>query len=213
MDFNEIKTFIDTNKDSNEELKTYLQGFNKVTVEGVQKFLTEDKDAKSWLDSTKDQHANKHLETWKTNNFQKELETEITKRFPQADPKDLKIKEFELKLEQMQKETFKKELQNSAIKTATEKQIPVQLIDYLLGSDLETTNSNISNFESVFNEYVQKQVEARIGDRSHTPPKGGNQSNSEIDGLEIERQSALKASNMPLAISLKNKIVALQNKK
>ncbi|KNY26336.1 hypothetical protein [Pseudobacteroides cellulosolvens] len=30
MDFNEIKTFIESNKDSNEELKTYLQGLWKL---------------------------------------------------------------------------------------------------------------------------------------------------------------------------------------
>lgn len=211
--FAEVQTWIDTNKESNEELKTYLQGFNKVTVEGVQKFLNEDKDGKSWLDSTKDQHANKYLETWKTNNFQKEIDAEIKKRFPEADPKDVQLKELELKLEQMQKETFKKELTNVAIKTATEKQLPVQLIDYLLGNDLESTNKNIETFESVFNEYVQKQIEARIVGNSHVPPKGGQSVNPELQALEVEYQTAMKAGNMPWAIAIKNKMVALQNKK
>jgi hypothetical protein len=211
--FKEVQAWIDTNKESNEELKTYLQGFNKITVEGVQRFLNEDKDAKSWFDSEKDKHGSKSLETWKTNNLQKEIEAEIKKRFPDADPKDVKMKELELKLEQMQKETFKKELINSAIKTATEKELPIKLVDYLLGSDLETTNKNIETFETIFNEHIQKQVEARISGNSHVPPKGGQGGKTEIEALEVERQAALKAGNMPLAISLKNKIVTLQNKK
>jgi len=213
MEFNDIKTFIDTNKDSNEELKTYLQGFNKVTVEGVQKFLTEDKDAKSWLDSTKDQHANKHLETWKTNQLQKLINEEVMKRNPSKTPLEIEVETLKADIAKKEAEYAKKELHGSVTKTLAEKQLDARFADYLLGSDLETTNSNIANFESVFNEFVQKQVEARIGDRSHTPPKGGNQSNSEIDGLEVEYQAAMKASNMPLAISLKNKIVALRNKK
>ncbi|WP_051983571.1 DUF4355 domain-containing protein [Pseudobacteroides cellulosolvens] len=181
MDFNEIKTFIESNKDSNEELKTYLQG---------------------------------SLETWKTNNLQKEIDTEIKKRFPEADPKDIKMKELELKLEQMQKETFKKELTNSAIKTATEKQLPVSIIDFILGADLESTNKNIETFEAIFNDHIQKQVEARIAGNSYVPPNGGgSNNNSELQALQAEYATAMSNGNMPLAIAIKNKMVALQNKK
>lgn len=217
MDFNDIKNFIETNKDSNEELKTYLQGFNKVTVEGVQKFLNEDKDAKSWFDSERDKHAEKAKktfeETFKTNELPKLLEAEIKKRYPEADPKDLKMKELEIEIQKMKQESFKKELSNTAIKTATEKQLPIQMIDFLLGTDLESTNKNIETFETILNDYVQKQVEARISGNSYVPNKGNNNNNSELQVLQTEYDNAMKASNMPLAIAIKNKMVALQNKK
>lgn len=174
MEFNEIKDFIEANKETNNDLKTYLQGFNTLSVEGVQKFVNENKDAKSWLDSQKDQHYNKAFSTWKESNLQKEIDAEIKKRFPDADPKDVALKELQLKLEKMEKDSFKKELTNSAIKTATEKELPIQLIDFLLGTDLESTNKNIDTFKSIFDNHIQKQVEARIQGNSYTPPKGGN---------------------------------------
>lgn len=213
MDLNEVKSFIESNKD-NEEVKTYLQGFNAMSVDSVSKFLNENKDAKSWFDSEKDKHGSKSLETWKTNNLQKTIDEEIKKRFPEADPKDIKMKELELKLENMQKEAFKKELTNTAIKTATEKQLPLEIIDFLLGSDLETTNKNIETFKNIFDGYVQKNVEARISNNAYTPPSGGgNTQNSEVQALQIDHEKALQSGNMPLAIAIKNKIVAIQNKK
>lgn len=213
MEFNEIKEFIEANKETNNDLKAYLQGFNTLSVEGVQKFVSENKDARAWMDSEKDKHSSKSLETWKINNLEKLIDDEVQKRNPTADPKDVKIKELEAKFEQMQKDAFKKELTNSAIKTATIKNLPTELVDFMLGADLDSTNKNIELFETAINDYVQKQVEARIQNNSYTPPKGGSNNNTELQSLQLEYDNAMKAGNMPLAISLKNKIVAIQNKK
>jgi hypothetical protein len=208
MEFNEIKEFIEANKETNNDLKTYLQGFNTLSVEGVQKFVNENKDAKSWLDSERDKHSSKSLETWKTNNLQKEIDAEIAKRFPTADPKDVKMKELEAKLEQMQKDSFKKELTNSAIKTATEKELPIQLIDFLLGTDLESTNKNIDTFKSIFDSHIQKQVEARIQSNSYTPPSGGNKDYKgknpwSQDSFNLTEQAKILQENPELAKILK----------
>jgi hypothetical protein len=173
MTFEEVKTWIEANKATDEGLKAYLQGLNVITVESVQKFLNDNKDGKSWFDSEKDKHGTKSLDTWKTNNLQKEIDAEIKKRFPEADPKDLKMKELELKLEQMLKDTSRKELTNKALKLATEKKLPIEIIDFLIGETEEVTMSNLTKFETVFNSHVQALVEERIKGDSYVPPKGG----------------------------------------
>lgn len=38
MDLNEVKQFIETNKEKT-EVKEYLQGLNKISVEGIEKFV------------------------------------------------------------------------------------------------------------------------------------------------------------------------------
>lgn len=44
-------------------------------------------------------------------------------------------------------------------------------------------------------------------------PNGDPNKKTELQALELEHQNALKAKNMPLAVMIKNKISALQNKK
>lgn len=45
MNIEEVKNFINDNKES-EEVKTYLQDLNKVNVEGIEKYVTEDEEGK-----------------------------------------------------------------------------------------------------------------------------------------------------------------------
>jgi hypothetical protein len=173
MNWEEVKAWIESNKATDEGLKAYLQGLATPTVEGIQKFLNDSTDGKNWLNSEKDKHYNKAFETWKTNNYQKEIDAEIKKRFPEADPKDLKVKELELMLQNMQKDTLKKELTNKALKVATEKKLPIEIIEFMLGETEELTLANLTNFEKVFNTHVQTLVEERIKGNSYVPPKGG----------------------------------------
>jgi hypothetical protein len=80
MSFEEVKQYIEENKNS-EELKVYLQGIT--TVEGVQKFLSGNEDGKRFLDSEKDKHLTKGLDTWKANNLQKEIDKKISALYPE----------------------------------------------------------------------------------------------------------------------------------
>lgn len=74
MTFEEVKKYMEENKDS-DEVKAYLQGL--VSVEGVQTFFTQNEDGKRWQDSERDKHLNKGLDTWKANNLQKEIDKKI----------------------------------------------------------------------------------------------------------------------------------------
>ena len=176
MEFSEVKAWIESNKGTNEELKVYLQGLNSFTVEGVQKFITENKDAKSWLDSTKDQHANKHSETWKTNNFQKELDEKIKDLYPDTDPKDAALAKLQQEFNDMKKNSERKELMLKMSKIATEKKLPIEIIE-MLGENEEEAIINLTKFETVFMNsakvLAEEIIKERLGEGSYVPPKGG----------------------------------------
>ncbi|MGZ0086349.1 DUF4355 domain-containing protein [Caldibacillus thermoamylovorans] len=161
MNLEDVKKFFEENKD-NEEVKAYLQGLRSVSVEEVQKMLVENEELKKFFDSEKDKHFSKGLETWKRNNLQKLIDEEIKKRFPEADPKDVKLKELEAKIQQMEQEKLRESLKNKALTLATEKKLPIQLIDYFIGQDEESTLQNLAKFEEVWTQNLQALVDEKL---------------------------------------------------
>ncbi|MEG1314067.1 MAG: DUF4355 domain-containing protein [Bacilli bacterium] len=141
-----------------------------LTLDMFKEKMKNDKDFKAFIDSEKDKHSSKSLETWKTNNLEKLLDDEVKKRFPQADPKDTELAKLKAEIEKMQKESLRKDLTNKAIKIATDKKLPVELIDYLIGEDEEITTKNIEKLESVFGTHVETLVQERLKGSSYTPP-------------------------------------------
>lgn len=129
-----------------------------------------DKDFKAFMDSEKDKHLTKSLETWKSNNLQGLIDEEIKKRFPDKDPKDLKLQELEIKLKEMEKETLRKELTNKALKSAQEKKLPAEIIDYFIGNDEESTNKNLTALETSLQTYTKTVREEILKEGSYTPP-------------------------------------------
>lgn len=99
------------------------------------------------MDSEKDKYNSKALDTWKDNNLQSLIDEKIKELYPEDDPKDLELKKLQQEMENMKKETFKKELTNKALKIATEKGLPTDLVDYFIGQDEEATNKNLETLE------------------------------------------------------------------
>lgn len=173
MDFEKVKQFIEENKDKNEDLKAYLQGLNPLTVDGMQKYLKENEDAKRWLDSEKDKHFNKGLETWMQKTFPSKLDEEIKKRYPDEDPKETELKNMKAEIEKMKADSLRKENTNKALKIAQEKKLPVDLIDYFIADTEENTIKNLDSLEKVFSSHVETVVNERLKSGNYTPPKGG----------------------------------------
>jgi hypothetical protein len=135
----------------------------------VKDTLSNDDSFKRFLDSEKDKHHSKALETWKSNNLNKILDDEIKKRFPEADPKDIELQKMKNEIEKMKQESLRKELANKAIKIANDKKLPIDMIDFLVGADEESTTKNLEKFESVFNASLEQQVQAKLSG-GYTPP-------------------------------------------
>jgi hypothetical protein len=187
LTFEQVKEFIEQNKD-NEEVKAYLEGLKKVSVQEVQQMLVENEELKKYFDSEKDKHFSKGLETWKRNNLQKLIDEEIKKRFPEADPKDVKLKELEAKIQQMEQEKLREALKNKALTLATEKKLPVQLIDFLIGQDEESTLQNLATFEEVWTQNLQALIEEKLK-TSGVNPKDSNIKTQTFTREQIEKMT------------------------
>ncbi len=157
-----------------------------------------DKDFKSFIDSVNDKHAEKYLNTWKTNNLEKLLDEEVKKRFPEADPKDNELAKLKAEIDKMQKESLRKDITNKAIKLATDKKLPVDLIDFLIGDDEEITTKNIDKLESVFGTHVESLVQERLKTNSYTPPSGGSATTGTYEDLlkNADNMSAQQVAEM-----------------
>lgn len=167
----DVKQFLEQNKD-NEDVKNYLVGLSKPTLEGVKAFL-ETEEGKKLLQPRLDQYFTKGLETWKQNNLQKLIDEEISRRYPQETEEQKLLKKLQADLEAEKQARVREALRNKAITIATEKGLPVALIDHFLGQDEETTLANIQKLETAFQEHVKAAVEARFKEYGRTPHPGG----------------------------------------
>lgn len=75
--------------------------------------------------------------------------------------------------EQMKLSKEKETLTNKAMKLASEKGLPLDLVSFFIGADEDSTNANLKALEATYNASVQKGLEARLKTDGYTPPAGG----------------------------------------
>lgn len=124
-----------------------------LTLDNFKTKVENDPNFKSFIDKSNETHFTKSLETWKTNNLQKEIDAEIKKRYPEQDPKDKDIANLKAEMEKMKAESLKKDLTNKALKTMTEKKLPSDLVNFIVGADEDTTKANLKTLETVFSKH------------------------------------------------------------
>ncbi|KZE68492.1 hypothetical protein AV545_22160 [Paenibacillus jamilae] len=183
MNLEQMKQLIEENQ-TNEEWQTYLQGLNPYSVEGIEKFIQSNQQAKSWFDSTVDKRSAKSLETWKANHLENLLDTEIKKRFPAKDEKEIEVEKLRAEVENMKLEKQRERLTSQAIKIASEKKLPLPLVDYFIGADEEATTANLATLEQALQLAIQQQVEQRLKGDGYTPPASSTSSTFTLDSIK-----------------------------
>lgn len=159
----EIVDYLELNKES-VDVKTFVQGLNPITLDTIKTFVGTDRDGKSWFDKEKDIHANKVTDTFKKNDLPKILSDKIKELYPEADPRDVRIKELEDKYNQKEAAEKRQILLNKGILHADAKKLPKELVEFLIGDSEESTIANLDKLETIFNPYVTLQVESRLKD-------------------------------------------------
>ena len=166
--FDEVINYFEQNKDS-DEVKNYVGGF--ISPDRVENFLNTD-DGKKLLQPKLDKYHTKGLETFKVQTLPKLVDEQFKKLHPDADPKDSRIAELEAKFEAAQMESTRKDLKNSALKIATDKKLPIDLVDYFLGQDEDTTISNLNKLSEIFSKHDEEIKSEFAKGNSYTPPNG-----------------------------------------
>jgi len=164
----------ETEKQEEQEEKTY-------TEEELEKLLQAETDRKT----------TKALETAKDNwekEYQEKLEKEKQKAVEQASMTESEKAEARLEEERneflKQKEEFLKEKQkDSAEKELLKRNLPTNFTKYVLGEDEETTNKNIEELDSVWEEALNEAVTSKMG--SFEPKKTNSISNTKVTKEEL----------------------------
>lgn len=177
MEFKDIITELDNHKDS-EEYNNYVTGL--MTDDRVNTYL-ESENGKKAIQPKLDTYFSKGLETWKSNNLSKIVDEEIQKRNPDTDPKDIELNKIKAENEALKAASLKKDLTASAMKYATTKNMPVEMIDFLVGTDEDSTNKNMKAFEKAFQIAVDNAVNEKLKSSGHIP---SNAEPSNMDGVE-----------------------------
>ena len=204
MNIEEVKNFINDNKES-EEVKTYLQDFNKLSVEGIENYVTEDEEGKKWFDSIKDKHFNKALDTWKSNNLTKLIDDEVKKKFPSKDEKEIEVDNLKVEIEKMKQEKLHEVLTSKAVKIASDKNLPLSLVDFFIAQDEEATVNNLKVLEESFNKEVQKAVEKRLKNEGYNPPKDTSGNTLTLENIKNMSQAEINKNWDKVKEILKNK--------
>lgn len=177
MTFEELIAELQKHKDS-EEYANFIKTI--INKDSVMDYLTNDSNGKELFESKTDARVRQAIETWKTNNLDGVVQAKIKELYPEADPKDTELAAVKAELEKMKAESLRKDLTNKALTIANEKGLPVDLIDYFVGSDEKTTTDNISKFEKAFNDALGSAVQKKLKDGSYVPPEGDPEP---IDGV------------------------------
>jgi DNA-nicking Smr family endonuclease len=64
-----------------------------------------------------------------------------------------------------------------------EKKIPMEMIDYFLTDEEETTNTRIDNFSTYVNDMVNYNVKEKIASGSYTPPGENGSGDLTVDDV------------------------------
>ncbi|MGN7942854.1 DUF4355 domain-containing protein [Metabacillus sp. 22489] len=205
LNLEQVKSFLEQNKED-AEVKAYLQGFKQLSVDEVQNLVQTNKELTSWFDSEKDKHHSKALEKFKTNTMPKLIEDEIKKRNPDKTPHELELESVRAELTKMKNEKLQEKLKSSAIKFASDNQLPTDLINYFISiqsedddegtKSHEATMSNLNSFKDVWSTHLTNVVNEKIKSSGFTP-KDNNEPpvNKNYEEMSMEEYRKARIGN------------------
>ena len=162
----EIKKLLAEEGKEEQELLDTLRG-KFVNAEAVEAFLETD-EGRRLLQPRLDRYFAKGLKTWQENNLEKEVqarvEAKIKELYPDETPEGKKLRELEKKIEEAERRRIQSELKSLVTTEAHAKGLPVELAQFAVAGDEETTRENLAKIEAVFKAAVQEAVKAKFKD-------------------------------------------------
>lgn len=176
MELNELLEQL-KNFENTDEYNNYINGL--MNDDRVRAYLSTEA-GKNLIKTENDRFFTKGLETWKKNNLEKLVNAKVKELYPDVDPKDAELAALKAQIEQIKRESARKDLTNKALTMANEKGLPVDLVDFFVGADEETTTANMGKLESAFTAALSAAVKDKLKDGSYVPPEGGK---TDVDGV------------------------------
>ena len=125
----------------------------EITLEQFKTALESNIEIKGYYDSVVDKAVNKRLdksiESWKEKNLNQLIEEEVNKR----NPKKSKI---EIELEEAIKAKRQLELQVQYQELITKNNLPLSILEFVAGKDVEDTVNRTERFNNILSELIEK---------------------------------------------------------
>ena len=170
-----------TNIEGSESEKS--AGAGEITLEQFRNALENNIECKGYFDSLCDKTVNtrldKGIESWKEKNLNNLIEKEINIRYPQKS-------ETEIALEKAQEEKRQLELQVKYQNLMVENKLPLELLNFVAGKDLEETTNKIKKFNSIVGTLIDERekaiIKAHLSAGNYIPPgENGHASDESAD--------------------------------
>ena len=143
-----------------------------ITLEQFKNALENNTDCKGYFDSLCDKtvntRLNKSIESWKEKNLNDLIETEINKRYPQKTEAELKFEEQQKQIEQIQAEKQQLQLQIKYQNMMAENNLPLEVLDFVAGDNIQSTVDNINRFKSLVEDMVEKRARKIMDEKLHS---------------------------------------------
>ena len=172
MELSEVKQFLEENKDK-EEVAQYLGTLAKTpSVEDIVKMP----EVLKFLDQKVSQGINTFKEKTMPGLIEQEKKKLAAELNPQDSPEMQRIKELEKQLTERDRAAAIATRKSSATKVFSEKNLPVELVDFLVADSDEETDSRINVATEALNKYVTKLKEDIMkGHETQVPKKNDNE--------------------------------------
>ena len=184
MTIEEIKKYLEENKDSKEVIEFLSSMSPEVTLGTAQKYLADNEDGKEWLGKQLEAEADRRViqavKTYKEKTVPGLVEDAIKKANPDETPEQKQIRELNDKMDANQKELKAERMKTLALSELTAKKLPQDIVDLLIGDDEESTKRKIGLYEASFNKAVAAGVEAKFKANGRDVP--GGEEKTDLDG-------------------------------
>ena len=158
----------------------------EITLDQFKNALENNLDIKGYFDSITDKTVSKRLdkniESWKEKNLENIINEEINKKYPQKTEAEIKFEEQQELLAKSIAEKEQLQLQIRYQNIMAESNLPMEMLEFVAGKDIETTILNIEKFknatESHAHKLAQEEIDIRLKASAYTPPSGNKSTSS-----------------------------------
>ena len=178
-DLLEILKDVEDNVDINEKLqgieglaKSSELDVTKLSLEDYKNILENNETIKGYNQSSLDSAISKAVESFKTKKMPSYIEEAIKAKSNEGKtPEQIELEKMKAEIENMKAEKTMAEMSSKYTKVLGEKGLSTDLIDFVLGSDDDTTNLNIEKINTILNTVTESKVKEKLNNSSYVPPK------------------------------------------
>lgn len=141
------------------------------SIDSFKELLANNDKVNGYWTSEKDRAVSQGIETFKGKSLPKLIEEELKKKSNAGlTPEQIQLKEMQKQLDEMKAEKTRVEMSNKYSKVLNEKGLSADLVDFVLGTDDDSTIANIEKINNIISTVVNNQVKTKLNQGGEQVP-------------------------------------------